>query len=136
MAWRVLRLRCPACGIGRPYSGLTGMRPHCRHCGFRFEREPGYFLGAIYVNYGVTAGASLAAYFAIERLFDLDPEQQIVAWLPFLVLFPFWFFRYARLVWSAADLLVDPPRPDEFATPATPQTGAGPDSRGNGAARR
>src|SRR5690348_13144551 len=47
---RSLRLRCPACGDGRIYRRLVRMRPGCSHCGLVYEREQGYFVGAIYIN--------------------------------------------------------------------------------------
>ena len=52
---RALRLRCPVCGEGQLFKGLFSMHPTCPHCGIKYEREPGFFLGSIYINYGITA---------------------------------------------------------------------------------
>jgi uncharacterized protein (DUF983 family) len=112
---RALRLRCPACGRGRLFRKELLMHPRCQGCGFRFEREPGYWLGSIYVNYGLTALIVTVAYFALffSELF----ESNHILWLltAFCVLFPLWFFRYARAIWVAVDLYIDPAQPDEFA---------------------
>ena len=35
------------------------MYERCAVCGLRFEREQGYFLGAMYINYGVTVVLAL-----------------------------------------------------------------------------
>ena len=51
---RALRLRCPRCGETPLFTGWFAMPPRCAFCGIRFERAQGYFVGAIYVNYGVT----------------------------------------------------------------------------------
>ena len=60
---RTMRLRCPQCGQGRLFSGWFRMPRQCESCGLKFEREPGYFLGSIYFNYGVTAAiVTVAAY--------------------------------------------------------------------------
>ena len=33
------------------------MHERCRACGLKFEREDGYFLGAMYIGYGLGVGA-------------------------------------------------------------------------------
>ena len=42
------------------------MHKRCRVCNYHFEREQGYFVGAMYINYGVTALIIVAGYFALE----------------------------------------------------------------------
>jgi hypothetical protein len=38
------------------------MPARCSHCGLRLERESGFYLGAIYFNYGITALTVAVAY--------------------------------------------------------------------------
>ena len=38
------------------------MHQKCAQCGYHFDRGAGYWLGAIYVNYGITAVIVTAAY--------------------------------------------------------------------------
>jgi len=40
------------------------MRGACGECGLRFEREAGYFLGAMYFSYGLSILAGLPAFLA------------------------------------------------------------------------
>jgi hypothetical protein len=89
------------------------MHERCECCGFKFDRSPGYWLGSIYVNYGLTALIVTAAYFVL--FFTEALPQTAVLWLltAFCVVFPLWFFRYARSVWIGFDLYFDPPRADE-----------------------
>src|SRR6185436_3352057 len=64
--WRALRLRCPECGISPMFVPLRRTRSirdwfepldGCPRCGYAYEREPGYFLLAIWGSqYGVVAG--------------------------------------------------------------------------------
>lgn len=54
----ILLGRCPRCAEGAIFKpglgGLLGaMNETCAVCGLRFSREQGYFLGAIYVSYGL-----------------------------------------------------------------------------------
>ena len=47
---RALRLRCPRCGGGRLFAGYFRMYAHCPNCNLKYEQDPGYFLGATYIN--------------------------------------------------------------------------------------
>jgi uncharacterized protein (DUF983 family) len=104
---RALRLRCPRCGEGKMFTGLFRMNETCPHCRHRFEREPGYFLGSIYINYGLTAALTVAAYITLR--FGYGIEARKVAWglLAFVVLFGVFFHRYARALWVAMDCRFD-----------------------------
>ncbi|MBC20220.1 MAG: hypothetical protein CMJ74_08155 [Planctomycetaceae bacterium] len=81
---------------------------HCVFCGLVYERESGYFLGSIYFNYGLTALVVTGGYPLL--VFGLKLPANIVLWgtMAFCVLFPLWFFRYARSMWIAFDQLIDP----------------------------
>ena len=105
---RALRLRCPACGQGRLFRGWLRMNDPCPSCGRRFDRAPGYLLGSIYFNYGVTTLLVTAAYFAGYFSGKLTSQQLLIALAAFSVLFPMWFFRYARALWIAFDERWDP----------------------------
>jgi len=84
------------------------MTPRCPVCGLVFERETGYFIGAIYINYGLTVGLALAGYFVLEAWLAPSPAWQAAGWGLFAVLFPLWSFRYSKALWLALDHLVDP----------------------------
>ena len=84
------------------------MSPQCDHCGMKFEREPGYFLGSIYFNYGLTALLITAAFFTLYLGFDISPDVLLWPLAAFCLLFPLWFFRYARSLWLGFDVYFDP----------------------------
>ena len=84
------------------------MREACGSCGLRFERAQGYFVGAIYVNYAVTAMLVIGGYLVLWRVLSLSTTMQLVIWLPVVALFPLWFFRYSRSVWLALELFFNP----------------------------
>lgn len=84
------------------------MLARCPVCHLRFEREQGYFVGAIYLNYAATVLAVLAGYFATEYFAKLSLGQHVVLWGGFALLFPVWFYRYSKSVWLALDYFVNP----------------------------
>lgn len=108
MIGRGLRLRCPACGRAPIFRGLFSMHDSCEACGRRFNRAPGYLLGSIYINYGVTAMLVVIAYFSLYFTDTLRGTPLLVLLTAFSVIFPLWFFRYARALWIAFDERWDP----------------------------
>jgi len=102
-------LRCPRCGARPVFTGLFRMRRSCPGCGLVFEREPGYFIGAIYLNYGATAAVMIGGYFLLERLTTLRPVSLLLICGAVGVIGPLLFFRHARLLWLGVDITVDPP---------------------------
>ncbi len=110
---RACRLRCPFCGHGKLFRGWLTMNANCDFCGKEFEREPGFFLGSIYFNYGLTALIVTVLYPVILFLGWMSNGALLLTTLVFCILFPIWFFRYARSLWLGFDQFVDP-RPGEM----------------------
>ncbi len=129
MLGRTLRLRCPRCGEGKLFSSWFRMPRECEACGLKFEREPGYFLGSIYFNYGATALIVTVAALSMLLFTDVSERTLLLSLGTFCVLFPMWFFRYARALWMAWDHFADP-MPTPGGSPATsPQPAAEPRQR-------
>ncbi|HMP05613.1 MAG TPA: hypothetical protein PJ982_04630, partial [Lacipirellulaceae bacterium] len=82
--------------------------PRCPNCSRLFNRAPGYFLGSIYVNYGLTAVLLVAGYFTVFFVVGHVSQSWLAALAAMSLLFPLWFFRYARNLWIACDEWLDP----------------------------
>ncbi len=52
------RHTCPRCGDGAVFGTLLRMHRACPACGLEFEREPGYFLGAMYFSYALAVACA------------------------------------------------------------------------------
>jgi len=100
-------LRCPRCGARTVFRTWFTMHEWCAVCGLRFEREQGYFLGVMYINYGVTVVLALLGSFALEYWTQPSLTQQLVVWIVFCTVFPVLFFRYSRGVWLGFDYIFD-----------------------------
>ena len=107
-----VKLRCPRCGEGALFHGPFTMNKDCAHCHLVFEREPGYFVGAIYINYAVTAGVAIAGFLLLDACTTLSVSAQMVLWGIFGIGFPLFFFRYSKSLWLAFDHFVNPEDPD------------------------
>jgi len=104
---RAVRLRCPRCGETPLFRGWFSMAEACALCGLRFERAQGYFVGAIYVNYAMTAVLTIGGFFLLWGLTALSTAAQLALLLPVVILFPLWFFRYSRSLWLALEWLIN-----------------------------
>lgn len=111
---RSLRLRCPLCGQGPLFRGWFAMHETCSGCGLKYNREPGYFLGSIYINYTLTAILVTAGYFGLYFGTDIDRDIILGISAAFSLAFPALFFRFARSLWLGMDLFWDPPREEEL----------------------
>ena len=83
------------------------MADACALCGLRFERAQGYFVGAIYINYAVTAVLTLGLFFLLWGLTALSTAAELALVLPLVIVFPLWFFRYSRSLWLALEWLIN-----------------------------
>jgi uncharacterized protein (DUF983 family) len=128
IAGRAVRLRCPRCGATplfpgpppNPSAGAAGwpalrrlkswfvMEPQCLLCGLRYERAQGYFVGAIYINYAASTTIAIGGYFVLRYCCDLSTAMQFAIWVPFLLIFPLWFFRWSRSLWLGLMYFVSP----------------------------
>ena len=84
------------------YSGLITMYDRCPRCGHQFERETGFFQGAMYVSW--VSGVGLFATLALLASALLTPHigvfaaltVAVVVYLPTVPML----FRYSRVIWA------------------------------------
>jgi hypothetical protein len=91
------------------------MHKACPHCGLVFEREPGFFLGSIYINYGVTALIVSIGYPVLLLSGTVRERPLLIGAIAFTVVFPILLFPWARSLWLGFDQWHDPreaPQPD------------------------
>ncbi|MFL6256708.1 MAG: DUF983 domain-containing protein [Pyrinomonadaceae bacterium] len=104
---RGARLCCPACGGPSVFQSPFRVRQHCPACGTVFQREEGFFVGAIMLNVVTTEAVVLAA--AALTLLTFPSRGRLLLGLLFAValLFPIAFYHHAWSLWLAGDHLVE-----------------------------
>jgi uncharacterized protein (DUF983 family) len=102
----VINARCPQCHEGRLFKfkfwnifNFTQMHEHCPSCNLRYEVEPGFFFGAMYVSYAFTVGIMLVGGVVIFNFFNDPPALGYVVPITAvsLLMVPF-NFRMARVL--------------------------------------
>ena len=79
------------------------MAPECSRCGYSYKREPGFYLGSIYINYGVTAIATILLYASLVMGLGASHERALMVSVVVAVVLPVVFFRWARALLLALD---------------------------------
>jgi uncharacterized protein (DUF983 family) len=105
----ILLQRCPACLRAGVFKSLLETHERCPKCGVLFQREEGYFLGAMYVSYAMGGVLVGAVWLLASTLWpDVPPLTLcIYIFLGYIPLMPL-LHRMARVVWMHFDWLVCP----------------------------
>jgi hypothetical protein len=74
------------------------MHARCPECGFAFQREPGYFVGAMYFSYAMALGIGVPIFFGTWWA-GLPYWHGIAVTSGALVLASPLLFQYSRVIW-------------------------------------
>jgi uncharacterized protein (DUF983 family) len=94
----ILTGTCPKCQNESMYSDknplhltkVLKMNDHCTHCGLKYQLEPSFFYGAMYVSYALNVAVGVAAFIISFVFCKATIEHSFIAIIITLVLlFPF-----------------------------------------------
>ena len=95
------------------FMGFPKMHERCPACGLKFEREEGYFLGAMYISYALGLIVIVGFAFLLWATTQWT-LQRITVWaiLLFLPLAPA-LTLFSRVLWIYLDWAIDPESPKD-----------------------
>jgi uncharacterized protein (DUF983 family) len=111
----MLRQVCPRCRAGKIYptsifSSLPKMNDECAVCHLWFEREEGYFLGAMIIDYAlamiITTAVGAILWTFVHWSFEKLCVVAILLFLPGVPVVT----RLGRVLWIYIDQFIDPER--------------------------
>ena len=112
----ILTGTCPRCQNESMYldknplhfSKLLKMNERCSHCGLKYQIEPSFFYGAMYVSYGVNVAISIATFITSYVIFNSTIKTAFISIIASnIVLFPF-VLRWSRNIYINMFVSYDP----------------------------
>ena len=105
--YSIIHGRCPRCHKGRvfksrnPYNlgRLFAMHEHCPHCGLRYEIEPSFFYGSMYVSYGYSVALFVATYIIMNWIYEPGIWDIVIALGAVVLLMAPIILRISRVTW-------------------------------------
>jgi uncharacterized protein (DUF983 family) len=104
----ILGLKCPRCERGNLYKssliqfkGVLNMHDNCPVCGQKYDLEPGFYWGSMYIGYAISSGILLVTAFIAIIGFEMSEMKTLglVACVG-IILIPL-VSRYSRALWLA-----------------------------------
>lgn len=101
----ILKYKCPRCRSANLFktpfniSKPLDMPERCSNCQLNFEPEPGFYFGAMFISYGLSALLFLATALTLVLGFDWSPNQAMIVVVIIGLLVFFRILRLARAVW-------------------------------------
>jgi uncharacterized protein (DUF983 family) len=106
MLGRSITRRCPRCGSRGIFANWAALEEFCPTCGFKFEREPGYWVGALIINMAVALFVFLLTLVGGMVLFWPDVPWNLlsVATIGVMLFVPIAFYPWSKSIWMAIEL--------------------------------
>jgi uncharacterized protein (DUF983 family) len=106
MLWRGFTKRCARCGSRHLFKRWFTMVPDCPRCGLHFEREEGYWSGAIAINTIIIGGIFAIVFIATMALTvpDIPWVGLLMAVIPIMSIGPLIVYPFSKTLWLAVDL--------------------------------
>lgn len=107
---------CPKCNEGtffktsNPYDlkDFDKINPTCEYCGESFQREPGFYIGAMYISYALSVAMVITAFVGFVIIFGFDIEYVLGVLIPLIIILMPVLFRTARIIWLNIFVNYDP----------------------------
>ncbi len=106
--YSIINKKCPICQEGNYYKYNTPynlkkfdkVHTHCNYCQHKFEIENGFFIGAMYISYGISVAIAVTLFMATYVLFsNIEYYYYILIIVIGIVVSMPVSFRLSRTVW-------------------------------------
>ena len=114
--YSILTGTCPKCQNESMYldknplhlKKILKMHDNCSHCGLKYQIEPSFFYGAMYVSYGLNVAVGIAAFIISFIIFGYSLKVAFITIIIILMLlFPF-VLRWSRNIYINMFVSYDP----------------------------
>ncbi|WP_417589393.1 DUF983 domain-containing protein [Owenweeksia hongkongensis] len=114
--YSIFKYKCPRCHQGEVFKSKSSynlprmfdMHEQCSNCELRYEFEPGFFYGAMYVSYGLTVALGVATYVLMQMFFEASVAQIILVLVGVLIVGSPLVLRLSRIIWMNLFIKYEP----------------------------
>ncbi len=105
--YSILTGTCPKCQNESMYvsknhfsfSKILKMNDNCSHCGLKYQIEPSFFYGAMYVSYGLNVAFGIAIFIVSAYFFNLGFKSSFVAIIAGILILQPLVLRWSRNIY-------------------------------------
>jgi uncharacterized protein (DUF983 family) len=103
----IVQEKCPQCSDSKVFHKpkhffalIPQMKSACENCGYHYEREPGFYQGAMFVSYGLSLIEGVILFFVLQLAAPNMPTLTVVSSIIALIfLLSMRNFRLSRMIW-------------------------------------
>jgi len=107
MVLNVIQCKCPNCKKGKMFSNrgnillfkIPEMKTKCEVCDFKFEKEPGFFFGAMFVSYALAVGQMIISLVIFWQIIDFSPLKVFIIIALIALLLSTLNYKISRSIW-------------------------------------
>jgi uncharacterized protein (DUF983 family) len=112
----ILTGTCPKCQNESMYldknpyhlGTILKMNENCSHCGLKYQIEPSFFYGAMYVSYGLNVAIGIATFIVSYLFFNSSIKTSFIIIIATLILFSPIVLRWSRNIYINMFVTYDP----------------------------
>lgn len=107
MILSIIRGKCPHCNKGDIFSSkgrsilfrMPEMGKRCKNCNYKFEVEPGFFFGAMFVSYALACAEMIACFVLTWAILKIPIAYIFLSVVSIALLSSAFNFRLSRTIW-------------------------------------
>lgn len=115
MIGRALTRRCPRCGA-KAFQSYFRLNEDCVSCGLHFEREEGYWVGALAINTGITFATFVVIFVSGMLITWPDVPWGLLMGVTIAInlVLPIVFYPQSKTIWNALEMSWHPLEEEEI----------------------
>ena len=106
-AVQILKGKCPKCKEGEIFKSKGNllrfktpvMNAKCPKCDFKFQRETGFFIGSMYVSYGIAVAETIAFFVIAWFGFHIPWTYIYLGVISMIILCSTFNYKLSRIIW-------------------------------------
>lgn len=106
--YSIFKMKCPRCHEGEffvstPYNlrKAGDIHEHCDKCGLKYEKEPGFYYGAMYVSYALGVALFVTLWVSMNLFFEnVSTGWQIFIIIAVTIILTPYLYALSKIIWA------------------------------------